>query len=511
MSSAAVRIRAGWVHRVLPGRPATGILVAITVAWVALLTVWALTTPPGSALAEANTVDGAFRIALRGTWPADGQLHALNATRWILAEGFATPATTHGSIAELLAAHPGDAPDRNVAGQDPVAGYWLSAVVLRVAGWASLRWDEAVMLLRAINIVLLAPLPMLVFATARRFSLSPVTAAMTPVLLFTVPQLAQTGGTANMLAPVTLLSAIAVWLGARLVTGDRSWWTSTAVALVAGVAMTISYSGLLVALFALVCLVFAQGPGLRRKLIDVGVVIVISGVSLVSVLQQYLAQVHRLGLGTANTAAAIPQEYTLGNAIDGQWSGLSTRFWGSLGRDGWLLTSPLSAFLTVGALALACWALLRREPALRRAWPLLTWSGLVVGAALLSGIIASRNARLVMTGDGRQLDLAVTALVTVIAITAVSLTSSPGQARGIARIATVGSPIIAAYGLSVAYQGAYEATHFAVSKGGLSAMTAISPFGPVGIALAVLVWVAATVAAVVLVVRATRLRSELQG
>ncbi|MDP9738109.1 hypothetical protein J2X59_003138 [Flavobacterium sp. 260] len=480
-------------------------------AWVGLMLVWALVLPMGGALAEANTLDAVFRLALGGGWPTDGQHHALSATRWILSEGYATPASTHSSVAELLRAHPGQAPDVVTASQNPAAGYWVNALALRVSGWASLRWDEAVLLLRIINVVLLAPLPALVFATARRFSLSPLTAAIAPVLLFAVPQLAQTGGTANMLALPTLLSAVAVWLGVRMWTGDRSWWTSAGLAVVAALAAVVSTSGLLVPVFALLCVGIAAGRDARRRALDAGLVLVFGGVAVVSALQQYLGTVHRVVAGTADVSTALPLEYTFGNVIDAQWGGLSSLFWGGFGRNAAALTPPLIAFLTVGSLAIICWALLRRERALTRAWPLLLWAALVIGAALLTGVVAARSAHSVLAGDGRQVNLAVTALVIVVVLAARAITTTAERRQRVAVVALVGAPLIAAYGLSVAYQSAYEASHFAVSKAGLATLSAVTPLGYAGIAAAVLLWGTATVIGVALGVRATRHRFDQQS
>ncbi|MCY1692887.1 hypothetical protein [Curtobacterium sp. SL109] len=475
------------------------------------MTVWALITPPGSSLAEANTIDAIFRIALGGTWPADGELHALNATRWILAEGFASPAATHGTVAALLAAHPGDAPDLNIQSQNSPVAYWVGALALRASGWVSLRWDVAVLLLRVINIALLAPLPLLVSATARQLLGSPVAAATASVLLFAVPQLAETGGTVSPTAAATLLSAVAVWLGVRLVTGERSWWSSVALACTAGFATAISFSGLLVAVFALVCIASTRGRGVRRLATDIALIIVISGVGIIAVVQQYLVETRRFLTGTANVSNVIPQESTFGNAVDAQWTGLSTRFWGGLGRDGWLLTSPLVAILTVGSLAVLSWALLRREPSIRRAWPLLTWAGIVLASLLLTGILGGRVSHVVLTGDGQGLDVAVTALVAAVAVAARSVLTSPRQTRRAVTVALVGSPLIAAYGMSVAYQGVYEASHFAVSTSGLSTMAAVSPFGAGGIASAGLILAAATVTAWVVAVRAVRCQVKEEG
>lgn len=486
-------------------RPATVILILLTVAWVALMTVWALVTPAFGAPREADTVDAIFRVALGGGWPATGQMHALNATRWILSDGLLTPTSDHASIAQLLAQHPGDAPELNAMAQHPVTVFAVGAVLLRAVGWASLRWDETVLLLRAVDVVLLAPLPALVFATARRFRMGPIAAACTPVLLFAVPQLAQTGGSVSVWAPMTLLCALVVWLSSRVLSGDSSWRTIVALAVVAGVATATTAAGLLTVVFAVVALVFAPGQLLLRRLIGSALVTAAALAAFAAFAGRYAEAVPSALRGAAAPPLPADRTYTLGNLVDAQWNGFVYSFWGGLGNGDWVLVPPVSIGLAVCAVALLVWALLRRQSELLRAWPLLLWSVLLLGATGVYGAVAARSAHTLIAGRGYLLVLAVTALVVAIAIAARSLVTGPRQARSLTRCGAAGSMLLAFYGISVTYQGFYEGGYFTISGTGLLTLDDASPFGALGVALVVLVWAMGTVATLVLIVTTTRL------
>jgi hypothetical protein len=489
-------------------RPTVLLLALTTIAWIALLTLWALVTPAFGTHGEVDGVDAVFRTALGAGWPAPGQMHALASTRW-LSENPADRST----VAAVLAAHPGETTIVNPLSQHPQTFFLAAGAVLRIAHWESLRWDHAVLLIRLVDVVLLAPLPLLVAGTARRLVGSPRVAVVAPLLLFAVPKAAQFGASVTLWAPLVLIAAIVTWLAARVLTGDRSWWTSVGLAVAAACGATINAMGLLLVVFALTIVLVARhdlrwSETLVRRAIDAVVVIVPAAI---------VGAVFWRSLRAGWVPDAAPQPDPIppasptgmnpGDFLNGQWNGGTATFWGGLGDDAFRFTPPLVAGLTVIGLGVLFWAAVRADRALRPTWGVLLWPALVVAAVLGYEWRNALADNQIATSSGRFLLVAVPALVAGFAAAAASLLPSTRARRTTALVGGVGALLIAAYGLLIGFSGAYQAGRVGLTGAGIAALAGSTPLGWQVLAAVAALLGAASVAAVVALVLVVAARS----
>jgi small subunit ribosomal protein S36 len=122
--------------------------------------------------------------------------------------------------------------------QHPPLYYSLLAGIVYVvpgdSGWA---WDQGVGFLRMINVLLLAPIPVLAWAAVRpltRSTVSPIAAAMVPLL---IPGLSRVGGTINNDNLLTLLAGILTVLLVHVCLGNLRLRMAIAVGTVTGLAL----------------------------------------------------------------------------------------------------------------------------------------------------------------------------------------------------------------------------------------------------------------------------------
>lgn len=501
------------------------VLGTTTVAWLGLLLSFALLTPAFGAPDEPAHVDAAFRLALGLGWPHGGEMHYLAAVRQIVEHP--VPAVDRPTVDTLLAAVPGDSPAIDPMSQNPPT-YWLVAAgILRLIRFGAHDWATSVLVLRLFDVALVTALPVLVWATVRRVTRSQRTALVAPLLLFAVPQLAQVAAGVTSWAPMILLGAVLVWLSVRVLTGDRSWWTTAGLAVAVTGLAAISALGLLAVPFVVLVFVLArdqhaasdqhaatdqhdQRPW-RRPALHAGVVVVaaaaVSGWWWVRTLL-----VSGTLLPDALRGVTTVQPYPSGGANPGafagrQWDGLTASFFGDFGANQWPLPPMVVDALAIVGLVALGWSYARRGAGRRVMTFALVWPALVVVATLAYNW---RNYLGTHQGNGLQgrfLFVAVVALVLSQAVAWRALVVRPELRRRLARIAAVGSFAIALYGIGIAYRGAWENVQFRVTPGGLSAMAGGSLAGPLPIALAGALFLVAGVASVALVWRATAVPS----
>jgi 4-amino-4-deoxy-L-arabinose transferase-like glycosyltransferase len=125
--------------------------------------------------------------------------------------------------------------------QHPPLYYELEALVLRVPGVSHQAWDLQLWLMRLVSLMLLLPLPVLCWATARRLvgawhvaaGASPDTtsrlAVLAAVVPLTVPNLVRVGSSVNNDALLILTTSVLLYLVARVLTGDLSRRTAVGV------------------------------------------------------------------------------------------------------------------------------------------------------------------------------------------------------------------------------------------------------------------------------------------
>jgi 4-amino-4-deoxy-L-arabinose transferase-like glycosyltransferase len=122
--------------------------------------------------------------------------------------------------------------------QHPPLYYLGEAAVLAAMGhWEDDPLDRILLLLRWSNVFLLAALPLLLFATARRLGLPqpvPLAASLFPLL---VPELTRSGGSVNNDNLLILAGALLALLLTRVLTGDTSRRTALWVGAVTTVAL----------------------------------------------------------------------------------------------------------------------------------------------------------------------------------------------------------------------------------------------------------------------------------
>lgn len=489
------------------------VLGTVTVAWLSFLLTFALLTPAFGAPDEAAHVDAAFRLALGLGWPHGGEMHYLAAIRQIVEHP--VNAVDRPSVDALLAAVPGDSAAIDPMSQNPPT-YWLVAAgILRLIRFGAHDWATSVLVLRLFDVALLTALPVLVWATVRRVTRSPRTALVAPLLLFAVPQLAQVGAGVTSWAPMILLGAVLVWLSVRVLTGDRSWWTTAGLAVAVTGLAAISALGLLAVPFVVVVFVLARSArvarGARsdtaaRPALHAGVVVV----SAAAVSGWWWVRTLRATgtlLPDALRAATTVEPYPAGGANPGafagrQWDGLTASFFGDFGTNQWPLPPVvIDALAIVGLVALA-WSYARRSPDRRVLTIVLVWPALVVVATLAYNW---RNYLGTHHGNGLQgrfLFVAVVALVLAQAVAWRALVVRPELRRRLALVAAVGSFAIGLYGIGIAYRGAWENVQFRVTPDGLAAMAGGSLAGAVPVAVAGVLFLVAAVTSIVLVRRA---------
>jgi hypothetical protein len=117
--------------------------------------------------------------------------------------------------------------------------YYLggAAVLASMGDWEDDPLDRVFLLLRWSNVLLLAPLPLLLYASARRLRLPepvPLAASLFPLL---VPELSRSGGSINNDNLLILAAAVLTLLLTRVLTGDTSRRTAVWVGAVTTVAL----------------------------------------------------------------------------------------------------------------------------------------------------------------------------------------------------------------------------------------------------------------------------------
>ncbi|WIE53569.1 DUF2142 domain-containing protein [Curtobacterium sp. MCBD17_003] len=479
------------------------VVAVVTLAFALLLVVWALVTPMFQAPDEAAHVDAVLHLALGGHWDAPGQLHYLNATRAAVDSAASTPPLQRPTVGALLAAHPGESVLVDQMSQHPPTYYLAAAVVLRILHLHDLRWDVAVVVLRLVDALLVAPLPVLVWATVRRLTRAPRLAAVAPFALFAVPQLAQIGSSVTNEAPVFLLGGLLTWFGVRILTGDRRWWTTLALGLTFAVLASVKATGLPAVLFVAVVVLAARALPWRARLARAGVALAI-GVVLGSWWWVHcLVAFHTpLPNGLAGLTPVTPwppgSTRNLGLFVDQQWDGLTRSFWGEFGGFQFPMTPILTDLLSLVALLAIAWSFTRRFPQ----------RGAVVAlgalpAAVLLAVVAydwrSYGGLHQIGGtQGRFLFVALVAAIAMSAVAWSALVVRPVLRRRAARVLVVAAPAVGAYGLSVAYRGEYEQTNLGITRPGLAHLAYTTPLGSHALAVVGVLMAVAVVVAVVL-------------
>ena len=148
----------------------------------------------------------------------------------------ATPRGDRSSWTEL-GADVRDGPFNQLA-QHPPLYYVPTAAVLRVIdGEGTAPVDRVVWQLRLLNILTLAPLPLLAADIARRLSSSRAVVVAAAAGIVAVPQLTHIGATLSNDPPMIVLGSVALAGAVRMLTGDTRWSTAAVTGVSAGLAL----------------------------------------------------------------------------------------------------------------------------------------------------------------------------------------------------------------------------------------------------------------------------------
>ena len=236
---------------------------AVTAVHIALMVLCSLLYPAFSGLDETTHVDMTYAYSDgHGPYPPGGRLLARGIE---VVYGDLTVPPKAGSYSDTPIEPRGERPSIDEAGGDvpaaayplpnqmvqhPPLYYYVEAAVLVVPGVDDLAYDRQVALLRWGSILMLAPLPLLIWATGRRLfgsdSRIPVLASIVPV---TMPGLSRLGASVNNDNLLILLSALLTLVLAGVLRGDLRRRTGALTGLLLGLTLLTKGLALVLPLF----------------------------------------------------------------------------------------------------------------------------------------------------------------------------------------------------------------------------------------------------------------------
>lgn len=335
----------------------------ITALFISVMLVWTVLTPGYRAPDELTHIDNVLRVERDGSYPAPGDARMLPESIGAAEQaGLTMPlplgrAAAPDRLLDLSEVEPDFRPHPNQMTQHPPLFYALLAAFLSVLpGVDGMSTPAVMLLLRLVNVLMMAPLPLLAFVLARRtcrLPSVPVAAALVPV---GIPQITFIGGTVNndnLIVPIFALASVGV---GYVVTGDRSRGTGLRLGLLMAVGMLTKGFGLL--LLPLVGSAYLSALWQARK--EAAQVRLVTGAGLLSLVVGlvgggwwWLRNV--LVFGAVQPAGFQPYPTVPGFQPDFPFwfsvfvKGILQRFWGGFGR----LEAPLPmAGVTLGVILL---------------------------------------------------------------------------------------------------------------------------------------------------------------
>ena len=475
-------------------------VVAITAAFTLLLGLWAFLTPMFAAPDEAAHFDAAEQIAIGNGWPDPGDIDLLAVTYVEQGQQTTVAAADRQTVAELVATNPGFHDYPNQMTQHPPTYYAVGALVLKAVGFFHRPWDVGVMALRLFDVLLMVPMPYLVWSTVRRVTRSPRTAVVGSVALFAVPQLAQIGSAVTNDAPVILLGAVVTWLVARTMTGDHHRRTLVFLGVAVAAICSVKGTGLPTVPFVAVALLVAGRNVLsfRARLVRTaltGAIVAVLGswwwirnLVLFQTLQPKGAGDLRITKSWGDQTSA-----DVGGFLNVVWDRLSTSFWGQFGALQFPMTPILTDTLTVLSLAVIVFWAFRRSPYRDVALVMALLPAITLVIQVQDNFQSYDDTQLIAGVQGRYLFTSLTALITVAAIGWRNLFGARSDRERFGTVVRWVSPVIGLYGLTVAYRGFYENFHLQATFDGLGRLANLTPAGKTGIVILVVVAVLGTI------------------
>lgn len=244
----------------------------VTMTFALLLVGWSLITPLSRAPDEAAHVDLILHLSTGAPYPDyDGLQRSQGTVRFSSAHlpGLEAESAPARSQARSFNEWGGDKPvaSTNQMPQHPPLYYEVAATALRAGrliapgdepGPLSREWH----LLRLMNVAMVAPVPLLAWATAARLRAAPAAATTAALVPLAVPQLIHIGASINNDNLLILLAAVLAPLLAGVLRGDGR--RRTALAIAAVVSLALLTKAFAVVLLPWVVVVYAASAGRDR-------------------------------------------------------------------------------------------------------------------------------------------------------------------------------------------------------------------------------------------------------
>jgi 4-amino-4-deoxy-L-arabinose transferase-like glycosyltransferase len=356
-------------HQTGRRRPRVPALVlVVTALHIALMAMCTVLYPASTGPDETAHVDLAYAYSNgHGPYPPGGRLIARGVD--VAVGSLRVPPSKTRPYADTPVLPRGERPSIDAAGgeapplrykipnqmvQHPPLYYLVEAGVLRLPGVDRLPYDRQVALLRWLSVLMIAPLPLLAWATAHRLVGDGPVALTAAVLPVTLPGLSRMGAMVNNDNLLTLLVAVLMLLLARVVTGDLRVRTAALVGLVLGLAMLTKGLALVLPVPVAAVYLVAWLRHRQRPLVSLATVAVVSAAAGG---WWWVRNLILLGVVQPSGVGAVWERRILGNPRPGgTWLGFvpkffrrfNSRFWGGIG---YLEPPTLPHWLTTGWLA----------------------------------------------------------------------------------------------------------------------------------------------------------------
>ena len=354
-------------------------LAAVVGFHVVLMLLWSVVVPTFRAADEHVHHD--FLRHLTETWdyPEFDELRVSQRTLFTQTDSPVYPA--HAPAARADQARPRD--DRsswtelgadvrdgpfNQLAQHPPLYYVPTAAVLRVIdGDGTEPVDRVVWQLRLLNVLTLAPLPLLAADIARRLSSSRAVVVAAAAGIVAVPQLTHIGATLSNDPPMILFGSAALAGAVRMLTGDTRWSTAAVTGVLAGLALlTKGFAVPLVPAIALAALLPLWRSRSSRRGAVVGRGALVAGLALLFGGWWWIRNV--VVHGNPQPGVRLRDRVEDVDVDVVHFAGSFTKrlvdsFWGNFGWREAHIPIGVSAALTIGLVALvavACWRDRRR-------------------------------------------------------------------------------------------------------------------------------------------------------
>lgn len=438
------------------GRAERTVVIALTIAFAAVLAVWAVVTTTYKAPDEPTHVDAALHLAIGDTWAEPGAMHYLNATHSTQVSNLHQAASENATWGELLREFPGVHPTSiDQMSQHPPTYYAIAAGVLHLVHFEDLRWDHAVMALRLFDALLVLPLPFLAWATVRRLTGSPRAAVIGGAAVLAVPEVASIGASVTNDALMLPLAGALVFFVVRMLTGDLRVRTTVWIGLLLG-AMLLTKGTALPAVPFVGIAVMAAGytratvwRNALRTLWTLGIAGVVGGWWWLRNILVYHG-IQPDGMASARPPMPFPDGTSASPEVflRDYWNGVTRTFWGSVGGTAqFQLAQFLVDALTIVSIAgIALWAF-RRGPSLRPAIVLASFPVILIALHMQSGWGGYVENTIVAGTQGRYYYPTLIALIALSALAWRRVTITAAGATRLAVGMSVAATAIALYGV----------------------------------------------------------------